>query len=76
MELPEHFDYVGGSIGPITSNSMGRGNRRMIYAFKLLLKRIHAAAGRTILAMIKDSVLTMKKEHDKPGSKAWSIHLC
>lgn len=57
---PECFDKDGGFNGHVTSNCAEGGNWRMKYAVRVAHARTDTAAGKSILAAIKDSVFTVR----------------
>ncbi len=63
-KFPEYF-HNGIFVGHITSNSMEGGNWRVKYAIRLLFKRADTAAGKSVFAVIKDSVVTMRRRKNK-----------
>lgn len=57
---PECFDGDGNFNGHVTSNCAEGGNWRLKYAVRVAHERTDTAAGKSILATIKDSVFTVR----------------
>ena len=57
---PEYFDKDGDFDGHVTSNCAEGGNWRLKYAVRVAHQRTDTAAGKSILAAIKDSVFTVR----------------
>lgn len=57
---PEYFDKNGNFNGHVTSNCAEGGNWRLKYAVRVAHQRTDTAAGKSILAAIKDSIFTVR----------------